>query len=145
MPSLYPTINLPTLITPPTAPRDKKYLSAPAFDFETGDFLFDSAGRMTFAEGKRAFEDWCIKVCATERRTRLAYSDRIGTEFEGIIHMSDPEAIKSTVIRTITESIMVHPAAEFVKDFTFKIDGDNLQVSFLVKGKPWTEATRISL
>lgn len=145
MPQLYPTINLPTLVAPPVTPRDKKYLPAPAFNFEAGDFLLDSAGRPIMADGKTAFEDWCIKVCATERNTRLAYSDKIGTEFEALIHEPDPEAVKSSVIRTITESILVHPAAEYVKDFSFKAEGDNLYVSFLVKGKDWAEASQLTV
>lgn len=145
MPQLYPTINLPSLVAPPKTPRDKKYLPAPRFDFEVGDFLFDSAGRMTFADGKTAFEDWCIKVCATERNTRLAYSSNIGTEFEAAIHEPDPEAVKSSIIRTITESILVHPAAEYVKDFSFKGEGDALTVEFMVKGKDWAEASQLTV
>ena len=145
MPQLYPTINLPSLVAPPTTPKDRKYLPAPYFDWQAGDFTFDSAGRPIMADGKTAFEDWCIKVCATERGTRLAYSDKIGTEFEAVIHMSDPEAVKSSVIRTITESILVHPAAEYVKDFSFKVTGDNLYVTFTVKGKAWAEASQLTV
>lgn len=145
MPSLYPTISLPTLVAPPTTPSERKYLPAPFFDLESGDFLFDSAGRFIFADGKEAFEQWCVKVCATERGTRLAYSDKVGTEFEAAMHMSDPEAVKSSIIRTITESIMVHPAAEYVKDFQFRMSGDNLYVTFTVKGKPWAEASQLTV
>lgn len=145
MPQLFPVINLPTLVTPPTTPRDRKYLPAPQFNWQTGDFDFDSAGRFVMAGGREAFEQWCIKVCATERGTRLAYSDKIGTEFEAAMHLSDPEAVKSSIIRTITESIMVHPAAEYVKDFHFSMTGDRLYVTLTVKGKPWAEASQLTL
>lgn len=100
---------------------------------------------MVIADGKTAFEDWCIKVCSTERGTRLAYSDKIGTEFEAVIHMSDPDAAKLSIIKTITESILVHPAAEYVKDFSFKGSGDNLYVTFTVKGRDWSDEAELTV
>lgn len=145
MPSLFPQINLPTLVAPPTTPDDKKYLPAPAFNFETGDFVFDGAGRMVMADGKTAFEDWCLKVCGTERGTKLAYSTDIGTEFEALRQESDPNFVRSSIIRTITETILVHPAAEYIKKFSFEMEGDHFYVKFMVKGRDWAEASQLAL
>ena len=83
MASLYPEINLPTIIVPQTV-RRKKYSPAPSFDFATGDFKLDSHGRMILDDGQEAFEKWCMKTCMVERGTRLAYSDKIGIEFETV-------------------------------------------------------------
>ena len=34
---------------------------------------------------------------------------------------------------------MVNPVTEYVKNFSFSIDGDHLFVNFVVKGKNWAE------
>ncbi len=139
MPNLYPTVNLPSLMKPQVADSEKKYRSAPLFDFEKGDFVKDGANRIVFADGKEAFAAWCLKVCVTERGTKLAYSDKIGTEIMSAIKEPDAESVKSSIERTITEALMVNPATEYVKNFSFSIDGDHLFVSFVVKGKNWAE------
>jgi len=55
------------------------------------------------------------------------------------IKESDAESVKSSIERTITECLMVNPVTEYVKNFSFSIDGDHLFVSFVVKGKNWAE------
>ncbi len=144
MASLYPEINLPTIIAPQTVSR-KKYSPAPSFDFATGDFKLDSHGRMILDDGQDAFEKWCLKTCMVERGTRLAYSDKIGIEFETAAKKSSPEAVKSAIIRTLTEAILVHPAAEYVKNFNFELEGDNLRVTFDVKGRDLPETFTVSV
>ena len=145
MPDLYPTINLPTLISPRAQPIEKKYKLAPNFDFESGEFLIDRAGRPIFASGRETFCQWCIKTCMTERGSRLAYSDKIGTEFEAALKEPSPEAVKSSIVRTITETILVNPAAEYVKNFSFEVEGEHLFVTFEVKGREWDEVDRLTL
>lgn len=132
--SIYPEINLP-MIAIPRSHRDVKYHGAPNFDYTTGDFVTDGHGRMLLDDGKTAFEKWCLKTCMVERRTRLAYSDKVGIEFETLPKKSSPEAVKSALIRTLTEAILCHPAAEYVKNFRFELEGDNLRVTFDVKGR----------
>ena len=144
MPNLFPTFNLPTLSIS-TAPKTKRYYQSPSFDFETGDFLIDRAGRPIMSDGRETFEQWCLKVCMTERGTRLAYSDKIGTEFEAAMKEPDQDAVKSSVVRTITETILVNPAAEWVKNFSFRSEADSLWVTFEVKGRPWAEAGTLTV
>lgn len=132
--SIYPQINLPSLV----APRTKKAVQnkvSPKFDFLVGEFLFAPDGEIIMATPKESFEQWCLKVCMTERGTRLAYSDKIGTEFAALAGVDDNERVKSSIIRTITESLMVHPQTAWVKNFSFRAAGDNLWVSFDVQGK----------
>ena len=145
MPSLYPQIKLPTLIKPRTVAHTQKYYPAPAFNFETGDFIFDGAGRMVMTDEKTAFEDWAIKVCSTERGTKLAYSDKIGCEWIKAMKENDADAVKSSIVRTITETLFVNPATEWVKNFEFEGAGDELKVRFDVKGKYWLDASRLTI
>lgn len=145
MPNLYPTMNLPSLVTPRSKSVEKKYYPAPNFDFEVGEFLIDAAGRHIMADGKEAWEQWCIKTCATERCSRMAYSDKIGTEMEYAMKEPNIDAVKSSIVRTITETLLVNPATEYVKNFSFKVEGDNLWVSFDVKGRNWLAESRLTV
>ena len=132
--SIYPTINLPRLIAPST--RRQKNLTEglqPSFDFLSGEFLFGEGGRPILINNQNAFEQWALKVCMTERNTRLAYSDKIGVEFMRLAKLNDRAAIKSHIIRTLTEAIMIHPRAKAVKDFSFTMKGDSVWVSFKVR------------
>lgn len=138
MPNLYPEINLPTLI-PPRTSNAKKNFVAPKFDFDAGDFLFDSAGRIKLADTRESFEQWCIKVCLTERNSRACYSNDYGVEFEDALK-SGNAAAKSMLIKTLTEAILCHPRAEYVKNFSFELEGDGLKISFDAKGKDFDES-----
>ena len=138
---LYPTFDLPKM-TAPKGSRTTEYKEAPYFDFDIGDFVLDGAHRPTRANGKEAFCQWCLKVCATERRTKLAYSDAIGVEIQKAAkECKDIAALQSAIERTITEAILVNPAAELVKDFSFKYEGDHLWVTFTVVSTPYGEET----
>lgn len=132
------------MISPRTSSK-KNYSPAPNFDFETGDFLFDSAGRIVIADGREAFEQWCIKAVCTERGSRLAYSDNYGVELEEATKFNDAGAVQSAVVRTITEAILANPCAEYVKNFSFETSGDELKISFDVKGRDWAEESRLSV
>ena len=134
MPNLFPELNLPTILTP-RSQREFKYRPSPNFDFEVGDFVLDSRGRMTLADGQESFAQWCIKTCLTERRTRLAYSEKIGVEMNSAVKEPTSAAVKSAVARTITEAILVHPAAVAVKNFKFQIEADKVRVDFTVQAR----------
>ena len=81
----------------------------------------------------------------TERGTRLAYTDKIGTEFNALAGVDDNERVKSSIIRTITESLMVHPQTAWVKNFRFKTVADNVWVSFDVQGKDFDAPSRLEV
>ena len=55
------------------------------------------------------------------------------------------DAVKSAIIRTVTETIMTNPCAEWVKNFEFEVEGDELHVSFEVKGKEWQDAISLTI
>ncbi len=143
MPSLYPTLSLPKVAVSRLISKPNSYKSAPMFDFDTGDFVRDAAGRIVMTSGKEAFMEWCLKQCQTERFSRLAYSSKIGVEMRAAMKESeeDPKAVRSAIERTITEALMVHPSTEYVRKFEFALSGsDGLSVTFLVKGRDWDES-----
>lgn len=139
--SIYPTFNLPDLITSGLTAEQKTYKQSLYFDYEKGDFRRDAANRLVLATGQEAFEQWCLKQCVTERNTKMAYSSKIGVEIESAVKReTNIIAVESTIQRTITEALMVNPATEYVRNFEFTWDGsDSLKVSFTVKGKAWPE------
>ena len=47
--------------------------------------------------------------------------------------------MKLAIERTITEALLVNPATEYVRDFEFTMEGDQLYVSFLAKGREWDD------
>lgn len=146
MAKIYPEISLPTLVAPRsrTTPARTNRVSV-FFNWLTGEFEFNPDGSPRMATPKETYETWCIKVCSTERGTRLAYSDKIGTEFAALAGVNDNERVKSSIIRTITESLMVHPQTAWVKNFSFRNVADNLWVSFDVKGKDFDTPSRLEV
>jgi len=133
---LFPVFDLPEI--PDNPEYDERYKPSVFFDFEKGDFVRDGANKLVPANGKEAYIQWCLKVIATERETCLAYGSDIGTEFEEMDE-SDRESTESEIERTITETLLVHPATEYVRDFSFSHDPGEIRVSFLVKGYPWED------
>ena len=145
MANLYPEINLPTLVAPKPRATVRTNRVAPFFNYRFGEFEFNPNGSPRLATPKETYEQWCLKVCMTERGTRLAYSDKIGTEFAALAGVDDNERVKSSIIRTITESLMVHPQTEWVKNFQFKVVADSVWVSFEVKGKDFDAPSRLEV
>lgn len=138
--SLYPTFDLPKIVNTETPAEKRKYKQSMQFDFSTGDFARDGAGRPVLCSGKEAWLAWCLKAVMTERKTRLAYSGKIGTEMREAQKQPNAAAVQSAIERTITEALMVNPLTEYVRGFAFDWQGsDELSVTFIVKGQDWEE------
>ncbi len=135
---LFPVFDVPEVKTP-AQPEREHYRPSVYFDFTTGDFIRDGANRMVEANGKEAFEQWCLKVVATERDGYLAYSTRIGTEMEYAAAQPDHASVEACVERTIIEAIMVNPKTEYVRDFSFSWEDTSLFADFTVKGRDLDE------
>ena len=136
--TLFPVFDVPEIETP-AAGSERRYRPSVFFDYEEGDFRRNGTGNMVPSTGQEAFIHWCLKVCMTERFTRLSYSTDIGTEMIGALSQADREAVESAIERTITEALMVNPKTEYVRGFTYEYDADDLRVSFIVKGREWEE------
>lgn len=139
---LFPVYELPDI--PDNEEYNERYQASVYFDFEKGDFIRDGANRLIRANGKEAYVQWCLKVISTERETCLAYSSDIGAEFEEM-DQSDRESMESEIERTITETLLVHPATEYVRDFIFSYNSEEIRVSFIVKGYPWEDEEQLDV
>lgn len=135
---LFPVFDVPELVTVAPA-EEQKYKGSVYFDYNLGDFRRDGAGKMTVAEGREAYAQWCLKVVMTERMAHLAYNSDIGTELMDAVAQTDIEAIKSSIERTITEALMVHKTTEYVRNFEFALSPSEIKCEFTVKGKDWEE------
>ena len=110
-----------------------------------GDFVRDGANRMVECSGREAFAIWCYKIAQTERYQCLAYSNDIGTEMERAMSYDDEKTVESMVARTIEDAIMVNPRTEWVRDFEFSWNGDNMTCTFRVKGIDWEDVITITI
>ena len=131
MPDLYPKFDMPDLVE---AVEDTSiaYPKSWLFDFDTGDFVLDGAGRIVIADGHRAWAQWCVKTVLTERFAYLAYSGNYGVEIDKALKQPTHAAVETEVERTITEALLVDPRTYTVRDFSFEWRGDELYVSFTV-------------
>ena len=131
---LFPVVSIPSL-SRPKQDNDIRYKRAPAWDLRAGDFVRDGAGKILTDTGRDAYMTWCIKTSQTERFAKLAYPNSIGVEMEAAKREISREATELALERTIREAVMVNPRTEYVRDFAFLWDGDDVHVSFRVKGK----------
>lgn len=134
---LFPTFDFPGVEEEAT--DDEKYRPSAYYDFRAGDFRRDGANRMVEADGREAYLQWCVKCAMTEREECLAYSEDYGTELEDLSDVPDRKSRESEIQKTITDALMVNPNTEEVRDFEFSWEGDEFNVSFVVKGYDWNE------
>lgn len=131
MPNLYPAFDMPELVEQQQTEPAPKYGKSWLFDFKKGDFVVDGAGRVTEADGHRAWIQWCIKTILTQRFAYVIYSSDYGTELEEAQKQPDRKAVEIELERAITEALLVDPRTEMVKDFVFEWEGDTVKVSFV--------------
>jgi hypothetical protein len=132
MANLYPVFEMPELIEQQQTQPEPEYPESYLFDFEKGDFVRDTAGRIVIADGHRAWVQWCVKTVLTERFAYLAYSQNYGAEIETALRQPSRQAVEAELERTITEALLVDPRTQVVRDFRFTWQGDQLQVAFTV-------------
>ena len=130
---LFPVISTPEKVGV-SGSYDRRYKGSYRWDFETGDFARDGAGRVPECDGLEAYKTWCIKAVATERKTCLAYPSEMGAEIAAAFGKPSRRAQESAIERTIKETLMTNPRTEYVRDFSFSWDSDSLAVAFTVKG-----------
>lgn len=143
MMSIYPKITLPALKISSSAPKYTQKIS-PKFDWRFGEFSFGADGKIKMSTPQESFEQWCVKVICTEQNSRLAYGENYGVDLAKIPTLEFQYA-KSEIVRTITDAILAHPNAHYVKNLSFRVDGDNVYLTFDVKGKAFDEARRVEV
>lgn len=132
MPNLYPVFEMPELMEQQQAQPEPEYPESYLFDFEKGDFVRDTAGRIVIADGHRAWVQWCVKTVLTERFAYLAYSQNYGAEIETALKQPSRQAVEAELERAITEALLMDPRTEMVRGFRFTWEGDQLRVVFTV-------------
>lgn len=144
---LYPVFEVPDFVAKKNEEnRKQQYKPSVYFDYATGDFRLDGAGRMAGASGREAYMQWCIKAVMTERDAFLSYSTKYGAELETSLAQSDRASVEASLERTITEAIMANPKTEYCRDFTFTWpEPDSCDCEFVVKGRGYDEIQTVSL
>ena len=132
MPNLFPIFEMPELIEQQQTELAPRYGSSWFFDFGTGDFAIDGAGKVIQTDGHTAWAQWCVKTVLTERFAYLAYSQNYGTEIEAALRQPSRQAVEAELERAITEALLVDPRTQVVRDFRFTWEGDQLKVTFTV-------------
>lgn len=135
--NLFPVFDVPSIEVNET--QSQEYKKSIYWDYELGDFVRDKSHKNIASTRKEAYIQWCIKMVATERFTCLAYDTDRGTEMNNALSNGDREAAESAIERTITEALMINPRTEYIREFEFEWSGDELKISFVVKGKEYDE------
>ncbi len=129
---------------------DSEYKKSVKWNPESGDFVRDGSNNMVECDGMEAYMIWCYKMVQTERYCHMAYLEgtagtELGVEIEEALQESDHKVTESMITRTITDALMVNPRTEYVRNFTYSWEGDELHFTFEVKGIDWDETIQISL
>ncbi|OPY64072.1 MAG: hypothetical protein A4E56_00126 [Pelotomaculum sp. PtaU1.Bin065] len=126
MPNLYPEqfITTPTEL-PETQTSQVKFGRSWRFDFEAGEFVLTTTGKIAESKDEDSWIDWCQKTLLTERYRYLIYSRQYGQEFEDLIRRNLNRAgNESEIKRMVTEALKVDPRTASVDNFKFTWDGD---------------------
>lgn len=136
MAELFPTFEVPTIVDAPET-DEEIYKESAYFDFETGDFALDGAGRIKLANGFEAWRQWCVKTCYTQRGAFAAYTDGLGIEADEAFSESDRLLQQAYLERTIKEALMADPygRTEDVSGFVWTVRGDSLYMTCTITGK----------
>lgn len=124
---------------------DTNYYRTIKWDAEKGDFVRDGANRLVECSGKEGFMMWCFKIAQTERYSCLAYPNEIGVKMEAALGEDKEKIVESMVERTITDALKVNPRTEFVTNFQFTWDADEMHCTFQVKGIEWDQLFQITI
>ncbi|MNW34039.1 hypothetical protein D3C74_110060 [compost metagenome] len=131
MPELFPTFEMPDIVEN-DSPNMVRYPESPLFDFQMGEFVSDGAGRYVMADGHTAWAQWCKKAVLTERFAFLAYSTDYGSEIQAALRQPTRAAVQSELERTITETLLIDPRTQAVRDFVYRFEGDSVWVDLTV-------------
>lgn len=133
--TLFPTFDMPEIVSGETTDTIVKYGRSWNFDFDAGEFVTDGGNRVQEADGYNAWVQWCIKTCLTERFSFLAYSSAIGVESEEARQQPSRKATESVLERSISEALLADPRTESVRGFSFSWAGDSVYASFVAYPK----------
>lgn len=103
------------------------------FDFDLGDFVTTSTGKIAQVEDVDALWEWCRKAIMTARYRYPVYSFAYGNEAHELIGMGlSEEAMKSELRRMYEDALIYDPRVASVEDFDIALQGDTAMISFKV-------------
>jgi len=127
VPNLFPTEE--TATTSESAQESQvQFGKSWRFDFDKGEFVLTSTGKVAESEDTDAWLEWCKKALMTPRYRYLVYGRNHGHEFEDLIPRNlSREGNESEIKRMITkETLMVDPPTAAVENFQFTWEGDKV-------------------
>ncbi len=133
---LFPVFSVPSTLT-----EDKntgeQYRPSPAFDVETGEFVLDGGGKLSYGSGYDAWVLWCVKTIQTQRWAHLGYRSNIGTEIAQAFALWDRSAQESFLERTVTEALLSDPKQRTVRvyDFSYVWGEDSVALTCTIFGQ----------
>ena len=135
MNNLFPVFDVPAVLVANTR-RTVRYLPAPLFDVESGEFILNGTRQVLYGSGVDAWVLWCTKTVMTQRWAHAAYSGNIGIEADGAFKEPNRAAQESAFTRTITEALLADPMGRTmqVRNFTYRWEPDSLYMSCEVVG-----------
>ena len=131
MPDLFPKFDMPDLVET-VEDTSIAYPKSWLFDFDTGDFVLDGAGKVVEADGLTTWAQWCVKAVLTQRLAFVVYNWDYGVNIENVMKQPTRAVIEAELEKEITEALMTDPRTAEVKNFTFEWSGDELTVSFII-------------
>ena len=128
---------------------DTEYKRSMKWDPVLGDFARDSAHRVLECEGREAYMIWCLKQVVTQRASHMAYLEEVtgydlGVEIDEALREVDHASVEAYLESTIKEAIEMNAKTEWVGNFTFEWDGDDVHILFQVKGIEWDDVITIN-
>lgn len=135
MVNLFPSFEVPDYIESESVQQNQTFPGSVAFDFKTGDFVRDGAGRPVASSGYDTWVQWCLKVIKTQRFSCLAYSSDIGVETDSALASSaDKESAEAQITSTITDALMADSLGrtKAVGYFEFSWGSDSVNMSCVV-------------
>lgn len=134
---LYPDFEVPD-IGADSDEYETEYKRSVKWDPKIGDFVRDSSDRLVECEGKEAYMIWCLKMVQTQRNSHLAYiievtGEDLGVDMDEALEDNDHEIVESMITTTIVEALEMNPRTEYVSDFVYSWDGDEVHFSFKIK------------
>ena len=139
---LFPVFDVPGALAENVATQ-RKYLPAPLWDAEAGDFVYNGARQPMYGSGYDAWVLWCIKTIQTQRWACHGYGSGAGVEAEEAFAEPDRASTESSFERTITEALLADPMGRtrIVQEFAFEWRSDSLHISCVVIGDDGNSAT----
>lgn len=134
---LYPVFEIPSVEIDENTEgiyADECFWPGPHFDFVKGDFVRDGANQVVMVDGYDEYMLWVMKCIRTQIGSKASYPE-FGIDLEGAIKEPTYEGIVSALEKTITDGLMRNPRTDRIHSFQITVDGDTIEVFFIVEPK----------